>query len=584
MVQSFEQGGTSKNTAWWKDITVYQIYPASYNDSNNDGIGDIPGIIEKLDYIKALGVDTIWVCPHYASPQKDMGYDISDYKAIYPPYGTSADCERLISECHDRDLRIIFDLVINHTSDQHRWFQESKSSKTNPKRDWYIWRPAKYDEQGNRKPPNNWRSNFTGPAWTWDENTQEYYLHLFCPEQPDLNWENEVTRKAIYDDAIEYWLKKGIDGYRIDTVNLYSKGDLKDAPIIEPGRDTQPAGSVYCNGPRMTEFLHEMNAIFTKYGAMTVGELPGTPDMERVKKYVSAKEKQLNMVFQFDIVDIGDLPSKFDTPPFNWTLPELKGFAERIQQIPMGNDCWTTAFLENHDQPRSVSRFGNDAPEFREATAKMLALMLVSWTGTLFVYQGQELGMTNVPLSWPIEEYKDVNTINYYDYVRRSTNDDPKALEKAKISLQHLARDNSRVPMQWDSSANGGFSKAKPWMRANDNFDTINAAAQEHDPKSVLSFWKNMLQLRKANRNLFVHGDFHLVDPDHPHLFLYTKTYEGQQALVVLNFTSKPQPYSLSSEFQSAKFLAGTHDGRKDGELAPFEGHIYMVEQANGNA
>lgn len=284
---------------WWKESVVYQIYPASYKDSNGDGVGDLPGIISELDYIKSIGVDVIWICPMYDSPQVDMGYDIRDYENVYPPYGTVQDMETLIAETHKRGMRIILDLVINHTSDQHKWFQESRSSKDNPKRDWYIWRPAKY-VNGERKPPNNWRSNFGGSVWTWDEHTQEYYLHLFCPEQPDVNFENDETRKAIYKSAITFWLDKGVDGFRIDTVNMYSKpADLADAPITEPDAEYQFAGFQYCNGPRMHEFLGEMNAIFSKYDAMTVGECPNTPDIEGVIKYVSAREKQLDMVFQF---------------------------------------------------------------------------------------------------------------------------------------------------------------------------------------------------------------------------------------------------------------------------------------------
>lgn len=282
---------------WWKDGVVYQIYPASFKDSNGDGVGDIPGITQSLDYIQSLGGDIIWVCPMYDSPQIDMGYDISDYEKVYPPYGTVADMEELIQKCHNRGMRILLDLVINHTSDQHKWFQESRSSKDNPKRDWYIWRPAKYDAQGKRQPPNNWRSNFGGSVWEWDEHTEEYYLHLFVPEQPDLNWENDKTREAIYASSMTFWLERGVDGFRVDTVNMYSKTpDYRDAPITDPGAEWQEAGKIYCNGPRMPEYLREMNAILSRYDAMTVGECPHTPDPARVLQYVSAQEKQLNMV------------------------------------------------------------------------------------------------------------------------------------------------------------------------------------------------------------------------------------------------------------------------------------------------
>lgn len=572
-----QTNGTSTATPWWKDGVVYQIYPASYRDSNNDGMGDLPGIISKLDYIKSIGVDIIWICPHYDSPQIDMGYDIRNYQEIYAPYGTVADCETLIAECHARGMRILFDLVVNHTSDQHKWFQESRSSKDNPKRDWYIWRPAKYDEQGNRKPPNNWGSNFLGPAWTWDEHTQEYYLHLFAPEQPDLNWENEECRKAIYNDCMRFWLDKGINGFRVDTVNMYSKGDLRDAPISDPDSDTQPAGMVYCNGPYMHKWLKEMNAILSEYDAMTVGECPNTPDMGLVKKYVSAAEKELNMVFQFDVVDVGQGPYKFQTTPFNWKLLEFKDAIARTQDIVIGTDSWTTAFLENHDQARAVSRYGSDEPALREATARMLSLMLATLTGTLFVYQGQEIGMANAPLDWPIEEYKDLDSLNYYEMVKRRTGGDKKALQDAKVALQHLARDHARLPMQWDGSAHGGFSTAKPWMRANDDYPKVNVKAQEGDPASVLSFWRRMLQLRKAHRELFVHGDFEMLDGEDPNLFTYTKKAAGQQALVVLNFTRERQSFAVPAAFKSAKVLAASRGEGAGDTLEAFEGRIYMA-------
>ncbi|GAB7366888.1 hypothetical protein MBLNU230_g1250t1 [Neophaeotheca triangularis] len=570
-------GRTFEHAPWWKSGVVYQIYPASYNDSNNDGIGDLEGIIQKLDYIQSLGVDIIWTCPHYDSPQIDMGYDISDYQSVYPPYGTLEDCERLISETHDRGMKIIFDLVINHTSDQHKWFKESRSSTQNAKRDWYIWRPAKYDEDGNRHPPNNWRSNFTGPAWTWDEQTQEYYLNLFAPEQPDLNWENEETRAAIYEEAMEFWLRRGVDGFRVDTVNMYSKGDLIDAPVTQPGEATQFAGMQYCNGPRMFEFLAEMNAVLSKYDAMTVGECPNTPDMARVQKYVSASEKALNMVFQFDIVDVGIGQFKFQTTPFNWTLPEFKSAVSRTQSIMSGTDSWSTSFLENHDQARAVSRFGNDSHEFREISAKMLALMLVTLSGTLYLYQGQEIGMINMPLSWSMDEYKDLDSSNYYNMVKRNTNGDPAALQGAKEALQYLARDHARVPMQWDSSENGGFSKAKPWMRANDSYREINAAAQEGDPSSVLAFWKLLLQIRKKYLDTFVFGDFQCLDSENQNTFTYSKKYQDQKVIVVLNFTSQRQANGLSSEYSSAELLIGTLKGGSRQTLAPYEGRVYAI-------
>ncbi|KAF2003443.1 glycoside hydrolase family 13 protein [Amniculicola lignicola CBS 123094] len=563
---------------WWKDGVVYQIYPASFKDSNNDGIGDLPGIISELDYIKSIGVDTIWICPMYDSPQVDMGYDISDYENVYPPYGTVDDMDKLIAETHARGMRVILDLVVNHTSDQHKWFQESRSSKTSPKRDWYIWRPARY-VNGIRKPPNNWMSNFGGSVWQWDEETEEYYLHLFCPEQPDLNWENEETRQAIYKSAMEFWLKRGVDGFRVDTVNMYSKGSMVDAPITDPRSEWQFAGLQYCNGPRMHEFLGEMNAILEKYDAMTVGECPNTPDMTHVLKYVSAQEKQLNMVFQFDVVDIGQGPYKFQTTPFNWKLPEFKKAIETTQVLHRGNDGWTTAFLENHDQSRSISRFGSDAPAHRIPSGKMLAMMMMALSGTLFIYQGQEIGMVNFPLDWDMTEYKDVDSSNYYKMVDERSGHDEKELASAKAALQHLSRDHARVPMAWRNAANAGFSAVKPWMRANEDYAVCNAEQQKGDKNSVLSFWKRMIELRRQYKDVFVHGDFDVVDMENIDIFTFTKTWRNQKALVVLNFTDKEQKVSIAAGFrdQKANLLASSVDNCAPDALAAYEGRVYLL-------
>lgn len=440
---------TVSQQPWWKG-TVYQIYPASFKDSNNDGIGDLKGVIQSLDYIESIGVDIVWICPMYESPQIDMGYDISDYRKVYGPYGTVDDMVTLISEVHRRGMRIILDLVVNHTSDQHAWFKESRSSKCNPKRDWYIWKPARYDADGQRTPPNNWRSNFGGSAWQWDEETQEYYLHLFCPEQPDLNWENEQTRQAIYADAMVFWLEKGVNGFRIDTVNMYSKDpSFPDAPITDLSAEWQEAGLTYCNGPRMNEYLSEMNAVLAPYDAMSVGECPFTPDRNTVVGYVSSRQKRLNMVFQFDAVDVGQgKVFKYQTEPFAYVLQDLKEAVARTQSLLCGTDAWTTAFIENHDQARSISRFGDDSPQWRERSGKMLSLLFAALSGTLFIYQGQEIGMINMPVEWPIEEYKDVDSSNYYSMVAQRSNNDPQELAKAKASLQHLARDHARTPMQ----------------------------------------------------------------------------------------------------------------------------------------
>ncbi|KAF1992204.1 glycoside hydrolase family 13 protein [Aulographum hederae CBS 113979] len=578
---------------WWKDGVVYQIYPASFKDSNGDGMGDLPGIISKLDYIKDLGIDTIWVCPMYDSPQIDMGYDISDYENVYPQFGTLQDMDTLISETHARGMRIILDLVINHTSDQHAWFQESRSSKDNPKRDWYIWQPATYDSSGTRQPPNNWRSNFGGSVWTWDEATEEYFLHLFTPEQPDLNWESSACREAIYDSAMRFWLAKGVDGFRVDTVNMYSKPDLSDAPITDETAEFQFAGLQYCNGPSMHSYLNEINAVLSEYGKdkMTVGELPNTPDPAVILSYVSAAANELSMVFQFDVVDVGMGPHKFQTEPFDFTLPDFKRAVRRTQEI-LGagtGDAWTTAFLENHDQARSISRFASDAPEHRVASGKMLALMLCALSGTLFVYQGQEIGMVNAPMEWPMEEYKDVDSGNYYAMVDRLSGGDPEKLAEAKRAIQYLGREHARLPISWDGGKDAGFSDVKEgevggktWMRVNDDYETCNVAKQLGDPKSVLGYWKRMIQLRKNFLELLVYGAFEVVDEADEKTFCFTKTWGEQKAVVLCNFSAETVPFKVDEksglDFDRMEWLDSTVDGAKGAALAPYEGRIYLVE------
>jgi alpha-glucosidase len=569
---------------WWKNSIIYQIYPASFKDSNNDGIGDIPGIISSLDYITSLGVDVIWLCPMYDSPQIDMGYDVADYEKVYEPYGTVEDMEVLIDACHERGLRIILDLVVNHTSDQHKWFQESRSSKTNPKRDWYIWRPAKYDANGKRQPPNNWRSIFGGPAWEWDETTEEYYLHLFCVEQPDVNWENAVTRRAIYESAMEFWLKKGVDGFRVDTVNMYSKQPgLGDAPVLDPKSDTQVAFSQFCNGPRIHEYLREMNEVLSKYDAMTVGECPNTHTLDGVLRYVSAAEKQLSMVFQFDLVDLGmGKDYKFLTTFPGWTLRDLKSAVKSTQDIIKGTDAWTTVFMENHDQGRSVTRFGSDkTPELRVRSAKMLAMMQSSLSGTQFIYQGQEIGMVNAPKEWTIDEYKDIDSSNYYQMTSKITNNDPVELANAMTSLQHLARDHSRLPMQWSADANAGFSpssSAKPWMRPHDNYPELNVELQETDNASVLSFWKQMTRLRKEYADAAVFGDFEILDEPNQSVFTYSKKGQNRTLLVVLNFSDQPHTFERPDTLKGDnwKLLAGNVENPSE-ELQAFEGRVILV-------
>ncbi|KAM0284971.1 hypothetical protein ACHAQH_001660 [Verticillium albo-atrum] len=577
---------TSGPSPWWKDATVYQIYPASFKDGNGDGLGDIPGIISKVDYLANLGVDVIWVSPMYASPQIDMGYDISDYEAVHSPYGTVEDMEELIAACHARGMKLILDLVINHTSDQHAWFKESRSSKDSPKRDWYIWRPARYDADGTRRPPTNWRSYFNGSAWKWDEHTQEYYLHLFATEQPDLNWENDAVRDALHESAMHFWLRRGVDGFRVDTVNMYSKGvELRDAPVVDHKNYEQPAWCMYANGPRMHEFLRDMNTkVLDQYDAMTVGELPHTPDPAHVRKYVGSGDRQLNMVFQFDIVDLGQ-GSEHKYAWRSWNLPDLKAVVAKWQNFIDGTDAWTTAFCENHDQGRSVSRFGSDEPQWREVSAKMLALLLCSLTGTLFVYQGQEIGMINVPKEWPIEEYQDIEALNYFRSLEGRATEDERKYAMESINL--LGRDNARTPMQWDSTSHAGFTDSKDgaWMRVHDLYPEINVAKQEGEPGSVLNFWRALLKLRKAERELLIHGAFAVHDEADEHTFIFSKTHNGRKAVVALNFTKEERPFTLP-DVKGLRVEVGNYDDVKareeaDGSggkrvLRPWEGRLYL--------
>jgi oligo-1,6-glucosidase len=567
---------------WWKEANIYQIYPASFQDSNGDGIGDLPGILSRIDYIKDSGADAIWISPMYNSPQHDMGYDISDYESVYPPYGTVEDMEAIIAACHERGMKVLLDLVINHTSNEHAWFKESRSSKDNPKRDWYFWRPPRYDTQGNRKPPNNWSSHFGGSAWTWDEETQEYYLHLFCPEQPDLNWENAETRNAIYETSMHFWLRKGVNGFRIDTINLYSKvAGLPDAPITDKTSEYQFPEKQVSNGPRIHEFLSEMYSVFAQYGAtMTVGELGPT---SYVPSYVSASAKELNMAIQFDVVNIGfnpDPSNRYDVSlEDSWKLPELTSAVAAIQGILADSDCWVTTYLESHDQARSVSRWGSDLnEESRVQSAKLLAMLQATLSGTLLLYQGQEIGMVNAK-DWPIEEYKDILSINYHYAVKAKTAGDPKALARALAALQSLARDHARIPMSWDGSHNAGFTRGeKTWMRVHDNCARVNVQNQLSDGHSVRSFWKKILRVRKEHADVLVHGIYKAVQDQDLNVYIYEKLGSQRKAVVALNFSGIEQPVQIlpSTDGAMKGTYLSTYGDLIVGKLRPYEGRVWI--------
>ncbi|KAK2012183.1 alpha amylase [Colletotrichum eremochloae] len=568
---------------WWKDATFYQVYPASFKDSDGDGWGDLPGLIGEIEYLHELGVDVVWVSPIFDSPQADMGYDVSDYQKIYAPYGTVDDVDTLLHECHRRGMKVILDLVVNHTSVEHDWFKQSRSSRDDPKRNWYIWKPARYDENGVHHPPTNWRGYFAGSTWTWDEHSEEYYLHLYAPDQPDLNWDNDACREAIYEDTMRFWLDRGVDGFRIDTVNKYSKRtDFVDAPVTDPTSPHQPAPEMWCNGPRIHEFIREMNRkALAPYNAVSVGELSLTPHPSQVVPYVSAAAGELDMVFEFSVIRLGNgngFGDKYIYQPF--PLSTLKAYTATWQSFIEGTDAWATAFCENHDNGRAVSRFGDDStPALWRASARTIALWQATMSGTLFLYQGQEIGMTNMPAGWGIEEYKDIESGNFYSEAVASG--DRGRVEKTMHGLRILARDHARIPFQWDAGPNAGFTKegATPWMRVHDDYETVNAAKQRGDPDSILEFYKKVLRLRKRCRDVFIHGSHRLIDPENERTWVILKESPApvsgkgglrrRRALVVMNFSKGEEsagdvPALLGCEASEVRLLVGTREG---GEL-----------------
>ncbi|KAG7663872.1 MAL9 [[Candida] subhashii] len=563
---------------WWKEATVYQIWPTSYKDSNGDGVGDIPGVTSTLPYLQELGIDVVWLSPMYDSPMNDFGYDISDYENVYPGFGTLQDMDTLIQECHSRGMKIILDLVINHTSDQHAWFKESRLSKDNAKRDWYIWKPPRYDSEGNRHPPNNWGSYFSGSAWKYDELTNEYYLHLFAESQPDLNWENEDTRQAIFQSAIKFWLDRGVDGFRIDTAGMYSKHQgFKDAPIKFADIEFQPCKIYHQHGPRIHEFHKAIADLMKPFDVMTVGEV-GHSTREESLKYVSAKECEMNMMFLFDVVELGTDPAdRFRMHEFN--LLNFKKAVKTQGEFIEGTDAWSTVFIENHDFPRSISRFGNDSPEFRIASGKALAMLQCCLTGTEFIFQGQEIGMVNVPKDWTIDDYKDIGTLNYYkQFLELNPNADAKQLNELMKKINLLARDNARTPMQWDSTPNAGFTSGTPWMRVNDNYQKINVKNESCNPDSLLSFWKKMIQLRKQYKDVFIYGHFKILDFENPKLFTFLKEGKDRTTYTVINFSTEEVEFEKLVN-EDLEFLQSTSSSIKSNDkLSPYEGRVYLLK------
>ncbi|KAI1848136.1 hypothetical protein JX266_005849 [Neoarthrinium moseri] len=555
---------------WWKEAVVYQIYPSSFQShpGATTGWGSIKGITSRLDYLQSLGVNVVWSSPIFKSPQADMGYDIADYKEIDPCYGSLEDVDLLIAELKKRDMKLMMDLVVNHTSNEHAWFLESKKSKNSPKRDWYIWqKPKSMGVDGQPEPPNNWAQILgdANSAWTYDEGSGEYYLSLFTPEQPDLNWENPEVRAAVW-DVMHFWLKRGAAGFRMDVINLISKvPGYPDAEVVlGEGHKYQPAFKYFVNGPKLHDYLQEMHQeVLSKYDTITVGEMPGVSDEKEILRTVGAKSGELRMIFIFDVVDIDKPHVRMALKP--WDVKEMKSIISKWQRVMIDLDGWNSVFIENHDNPRSVSRYADDSDEYRHLGAKLIALMQTTLGGTLFVYQGEEIGMRNIPKNWGIEEFKDIETVNYWKKVEELYANDPELLHHGRTVVDMKARDHARTPMHWDASDNAGFCDAdvKPWMRVMDDYKTINAEAQMKDDSenlSVWQFWQRGLKDRKEHADVFVYGDFEELTHEHPQVFAYTRTSaKGEKWLVVLNYSGRQVEWSLPEGLKVDFWAAGNY-------------------------
>ncbi|TGB02667.1 glycoside hydrolase family 13 protein [Halobacillus salinus] len=549
---------------WWKEAVGYQVYPRSFQDSNGDGIGDLQGMIDRLDYLKDLGIDFIWICPMYKSPKDDNGYDISDYQDILEEFGTMEDFDRLLEEVHKRDMKLIIDLVLNHTSDEHPWFIESRQSKDNPKRDWYIWRDGK-----DGKEPNNWESIFEGSAWEYDEKTDQYYLHVFSTKQPDLNWENPEVREVLY-DTVNWWLDKGIDGFRIDAIShIKKRPDLPDMP--NPNNEEYVSSfDMHMNQEGIHEFLQEFkDRTYSNYDVMTVGEANGV-SADEADLWVGDNGK-MDMVFQFEHLDLWD-----NDGDKQLDIVGLKQALTRWQKALEG-DGWNALFVENHDKARVVSTWGNDEEYWKES-AKAIGAMYFFMQGTPFIYQGQEIGMTNVAFP-SIEDYDDVAAKNLYK------NKKAQGMEHDEIMeiLWNTSRDNSRTPMQWSSEENAGFTTGSPWMKVNPNFPQVNVADQWEEDDSILSFYREMIRLKKEN-DIFTYGTYDLLLEDDMQIYAYTRTLGDQVALVVTNLTGEEADFQSGLMFSSeqlilSNYTAEEHDVVSSLPLKPFEARVYLIEK-----
>ncbi|QED46133.1 glycoside hydrolase family 13 protein [Cytobacillus dafuensis] len=558
---------------WWKRSVVYQIYPRSFMDSNGDGIGDLQGIISKLDYLKKLGVDVIWLSPIYDSPNDDNGYDIRDYRAIMNEFGTMDDFEQLIDEAKQRGIRIVMDLVVNHTSDEHHWFVHSRSSKDSKYRDYYIWRDGNEGD-----PPNNWGSIFSGSAWEKDKATDSFYLHLFSKKQPDLNWEHEPLRKEIF-DLMKYWLDKGIGGFRMDVINFISKEDQLPDGEIHLGQLYGDGSPYFINGPKIHTYLQEMNEkVLQHYDVVTVGEMPGA-STEDAQIFTNPGNQEVNMIFTFEHMNLDSGPyEKWDVQPLD--LVKLKRNLEKWQHA-LHHVGWNSLYWNNHDQPRIVSRFGNDEV-YRELSAKMLAICLHLLQGTPYIYQGEELGMTNVRFD-DIHEYRDIETLNMYKEKRQQGI----AHDKIMSGIYAKGRDNARTPMQWTSD--GGFTTGTPWIRMNHNTSRINADQALADPSSIFYTYQKLIRLRKEF-DIITYGSFQLLMPDHPNLFVYKRQTEDEEWLIVTNFskqTEKMKWDEIDVQNKNGKIMIANYETHQlDGdimEVRPYEAFVlsFRKEMAN---
>lgn len=557
---------------WWKQSVVYQIYPRSFKDSNGDGIGDIKGITQCLDHLSQLGIDVIWLSPVYRSPNDDNGYDISDYRAIMDEFGTMQDFDEMLSEAHARNIKIMMDLVVNHTSDEHAWFMDSRSSKDSPYRDYYIWKPGT-----NGGPPNNWGSFFGGSAWEYDPVTEEYYLHLFSKKQPDLNWENPKLRQEVY-DLMTFWLDKGVDGFRMDVINFISKD--QSFPDGEAGGTGYGEGSPhFVNGPRIHEYLHEMNErTLAGYNTITVGEMPNVK-VEEAKLYTAREREELNMVFHFEHVDVGNGKlGKWSPQP--WKLTELKSIFTEWQE-GLEEQGWNSLYWSNHDQPRAISRFGDDREEYRVLSGKMLATCLHMLRGTPYIYQGEEIGMTNIAFP-SIDDYRDIETLNTY---REYTTSGILSHDVMMQAIHERSRDNARTPMQWSQEKHGGFTTGEPWIAVNPNYKKINAEAVLRDPDSIFYYYNKLIRLRKENP-IIVEGKYRLILKDHEQIYAFTRAWKEEQLLIICNFSESQPQFVLPDGFcfSAAELMISNYKVNPEEEirsftLKPYEARVYRLKK-----